>query len=38
MTVARAVAEDFGADGVCVLVAAGGRACLPRCNPYVTTR
>jgi hypothetical protein len=28
---------DCGADGVCVQVAVGARACLPRCNPDVPT-
>lgn len=28
-------ASDCGADGVCVEVATGSRACLPRCNPDV---
>ena len=29
------VPADCGADGVCVQVATGSRACLPRCNPDV---
>lgn len=28
-------ADDCGPDGVCVQVASGSRACLPRCNPDV---
>ena len=33
--IACAVQSDCGADGVCVQVATGSRACLPRCNPDV---
>jgi len=32
---ACAAQSDCGADGVCVAVATGQRACLPRCNPDV---